>query len=44
MWDVAGLFNVTRGFVQSLLTSASSFASCMVHFTAVRSYNCEIEH
>ncbi|XP_073238132.1 helicase POLQ-like [Porites lutea] len=33
IWDVASLFNVTRGFVQNLLTSASSFASCMVHFT-----------
>ncbi|KAL9966164.1 hypothetical protein ACROYT_G024201 [Oculina patagonica] len=33
VWDVAGVFNVTRGFVQNLLTSASSFASCMVHFT-----------
>ena len=36
IWDVASLFNVTRGFVQNLLTSASSFASCMVHFTQVR--------
>ena len=35
VWDTAGLFNVTRGFVQSLLMSASSFASCMVHFTRV---------
>lgn len=33
VWDTAGLFNVTRGFVQNLLMSASSFASCMVHFT-----------
>lgn len=33
VWNVARLFNVTRGFVQNLLTSASSFASCMVHFT-----------
>jgi len=33
VWDTAGLFNVTRGFVQNLLTSSSSFASCMVHFT-----------
>jgi len=36
IWDVANLFNVTRGFVQNLLTAASSFASCMVHFTQVR--------
>lgn len=33
VWNVARLFNVTRGFVQNLLTSSSSFASCMVHFT-----------
>ena len=35
VWEVAGVFKVTRGFVQNLLTSASSFASCMVHFTGV---------
>ncbi|XP_068670682.1 helicase POLQ-like isoform X1 [Montipora foliosa] len=33
IWETAALFNVTRGFVQNLLTSTSSFASCMVHFT-----------
>lgn len=33
IWETAAVFNVTRGFVQNLLTSASSFASCMVHFT-----------
>lgn len=36
VWEVAAVFKVTRGFVQNLLTSASSFASCMVHFTGVR--------
>jgi len=35
VWEVASVFKVTRGFVQNLLTSASSFASCMVHFTGV---------
>lgn len=35
VWEVAAVFKVTRGFVQNLLTSASSFASCMVHFTGV---------
>ena len=35
VWNTADVFNVTRGFVQNLLTSASSFASCMVHFTRV---------
>lgn len=35
VWEVADVFKVTRGFVQNLLTSASSFASCMVHFTGV---------
>ena len=35
VWEVAGVFKVARGFVQNLLTSTSSFASCMVHFTGV---------
>ena len=35
VWEVADVFKETRGFVQNLLTSASSFASCMVHFTGV---------
>ena len=35
VWNVADTFQVTRGFAQNLLASASSFASCMVRFTEV---------
>ncbi|XP_076435892.1 LOW QUALITY PROTEIN: helicase POLQ-like [Babylonia areolata] len=32
VWDVAERFQLTRGFVQNLLSSASSFASCVLRF------------
>ncbi|XP_025900453.1 helicase POLQ-like [Nothoprocta perdicaria] len=32
VWSVAEKFNMSRGYVQSLLTSAASFASCVLHF------------
>ncbi|KAK3735079.1 hypothetical protein QZH41_002083 [Actinostola sp. cb2023] len=37
IWMVADLFKVPRGFVQNLLTSAASYATCLVHFTQVAS-------
>nr|XP_023664210.1 helicase POLQ-like isoform X1 [Paramormyrops kingsleyae] len=33
LWAVADRFRLTRGFVQSLLSSASAFCSCVLHFT-----------
>ncbi|XP_031559584.1 helicase POLQ-like isoform X2 [Actinia tenebrosa] len=33
IWNVADLFKVSRGFVQNLLTSATSFVICLIHFT-----------
>ncbi|XP_048876211.1 helicase POLQ-like isoform X2 [Brienomyrus brachyistius] len=33
LWGVADRFRLTRGFVQSLLSSASAFCSCVLHFT-----------
>ncbi|CAB4017489.1 helicase POLQ-like [Paramuricea clavata] len=33
IWDVANTFDQPRGFIQSLFTSSTSFASCLVHFT-----------
>ena len=36
IWQVAHNFNQSRGFLQSLLTSASSFGALLVHFTEVR--------
>lgn len=35
LWDVANTFDIPRGFLQSLFSSTSSFASCLVHFTKV---------
>ncbi|KAM8808220.1 helicase POLQ-like [Eudromia elegans] len=32
VWSVSEKFNMARGYVQSLLTSAASFASCVLHF------------
>ncbi|XP_067656722.1 helicase POLQ-like [Haliotis asinina] len=32
VWQVAQRFQVNRGFVQNLLSSAASFASCVFHF------------
>ncbi|NXI79366.1 HELQ Helicase, partial [Rhipidura dahli] len=32
IWSVSEKFNVSRGYVQNLLSSAASFASCLLHF------------
>uniref|UniRef100_A0A8C2JD87 Helicase POLQ-like n=1 Tax=Cyprinus carpio TaxID=7962 RepID=A0A8C2JD87_CYPCA len=33
LWDVSDRFQLTRGFVQTLLSSASAFGSSVLHFT-----------
>lgn len=33
LWIVAEKFQLPRGFIQTLLTSASAFCSCVLHFT-----------
>lgn len=33
LWIVAEKFQLSRGFVQTLLSSASAFCSCVLHFT-----------
>lgn len=33
VWSVAEKFQLSRGFVQTLLSSASAFCSCVLHFT-----------
>ena len=42
LWDVASTFDIPRGFVQSLFSSSSSFASCLVHFTKVPVFYCSV--
>ncbi|NWT15698.1 HELQ Helicase, partial [Vireo altiloquus] len=32
VWSVSEKFNMSRGYVQNLLNSAASFASCLIHF------------
>ncbi|NXP90774.1 HELQ Helicase, partial [Passerina amoena] len=32
VWSVSEKFNLSRGYVQNLLNSAASFASCLLHF------------
>ncbi|XP_053920379.1 helicase POLQ-like isoform X4 [Cuculus canorus] len=32
VWSVSEKFNMSRGYVQNLLSSAASFASCVLHF------------
>ncbi|NXC99512.1 HELQ Helicase, partial [Certhia familiaris] len=32
IWSVSEKFNMARGYVQNLLNSAASFASCLLHF------------
>ncbi len=39
IWHVAQKFQMARGFVQNLLNSATSFASCVMHFCQVISLN-----
>ncbi|XP_054468331.1 helicase POLQ-like isoform X2 [Anoplopoma fimbria] len=33
LWSVADRFQLSRGFIQSLLSSSSAFCSCVLHFT-----------
>ncbi|XP_035523662.1 helicase POLQ-like [Morone saxatilis] len=33
LWSVADKFQMSRGFIQSLLSSSSAFCSCVLHFT-----------
>ncbi|CAB1425352.1 unnamed protein product [Pleuronectes platessa] len=33
LWSVAERFQLSRGFVQTLLSSSSAFCSCVLHFT-----------
>ncbi|XP_038589066.1 helicase POLQ-like isoform X1 [Micropterus salmoides] len=33
LWSVADKFQLSRGFVQTLLSSSSAFCSCVLHFT-----------
>lgn len=35
IWSVSEKFNMSRGYVQNLLSSAASFASCLLHFCEV---------
>ncbi len=35
LWSVADKFQLSRGFIQSLLSSSSAFCSCVLHFTEV---------
>lgn len=36
LWSVAEKFHLSRGFIQTLLSSSSAFCSCVLHFTEVR--------
>lgn len=36
LWSVAEKFQLSRGFIQILLSSSSAFCSCVLHFTEVR--------
>ncbi|KAG7263711.1 hypothetical protein CRUP_017682 [Coryphaenoides rupestris] len=33
LWAVARRFQLSRGFIQTLLSSAAAFCSCVLHFT-----------
>lgn len=35
LWNVAEKFHLSRGFIQTLLSSTSAFCSCVLHFTEV---------
>lgn len=39
VWDVADEYQVPRGFVQTLMTSAAAFSSCVLRFCEVRKYS-----
>lgn len=39
LWSVAEKFQLSRGFIQVLLSSSSAFCSCVLHFTEVRASN-----
>lgn len=40
LWSVADRFQLSRGFVQTLLSSSSAFCSCVLHFTEVPASVC----
>ena len=44
VWSVAEHFQCSRGFLQSLVSTVSSFASCLVHFTQVHVYVGSCDH
>lgn len=39
VWDVANEYQVPRGIVQNLMTSAAAFSSCVLRFCEVRKYS-----
>jgi POLQ-like helicase len=39
VWDVANEYEVPRGIVQNLMTSAAAFSSCVLRFCEVRKYS-----
>lgn len=43
LWSVAERFQLSRGFIQTLLSSSSAFCSCVLHFTEVRSSSLRAE-
>lgn len=43
LWSVADKFQLSRGFIQTLLSSASAFCSSVLHFTEVpASLSCDL--
>lgn len=36
LWKIADTFDVTRGFIQGLITSTGSFTFMLINFTKVR--------
>lgn len=40
VWAVADRFQLSRGFVQTLLSAASTFCCCVLHFTEVPPPHC----
>jgi hypothetical protein len=39
VWDVANEYEVPRGVVQNLMTSAAAFSCCVLRFCEVRTYS-----